>query len=698
FSFAGMFIIANFAGITINVISLFGMIIVVGILVDDGIVVGENIYSHYERGAAPFKAAVVGALEVMAPVITSVLTTVIAFLPFFFLDAFLGKIIWQMALVVIASLLFSLLEAFFVLPSHLAHSKGLRPHKQDPPIRKRIERFIDTLTNRIYSPALRWTIRHKWIVVVIPVALFMMTAGLVGGGLIGATFFPYIDGDTVPVNISLEAGRQEAATDSTLARIEAVAWELNEELKREREDGQDVILGIQRELGSNTLGESGSHTGQSIIQLLDGEQREMESFVIANRLRDMVGPVPEARNITFGQLARFGKPVSVSLLGKDNTELARARDLLVAELENFSSLRDVTDTDQKGRRELTFELKPKAYALGLTLGEIAGQVRQGFFGLEAQRIQRGRDELKVWVRYRDEDRAALGFLDRMRISTPDGSEYPFSELAGYTIERGITAINHLDREREIRVEANLTDVNADLPPILAEIQDDVIPRVMGQVTNVRASFEGQQRNQRKLGVSMRNTFPLALLGMFILVVLVFRSPAQALVIFSLIPIGILGGVWGHGIQGIQLNTLSIYGFIALSGIIINDSIVFVDQINRNLRGGQELTAAVHSAGLSRLRPIILTTMTTSLGLAPLIFETSRQAQFLIPMAVAVAYGLAFGTLILLFILPATFMALNSFRALAARLLSREFSGREQLEPAVRELVSSPHKPTPQLTD
>jgi multidrug efflux pump subunit AcrB len=290
------------------------------------------------------------------------------------------------------------------------------------------------------------------------------------------------------------------------------------------------------------------------------------------------------------------------------------------------------------------------------------------------------------VRYQIEDRAALGFLDQMRIRTPVGDEYPFSELAEYKIARGITTINHLDRQREIRVEASLTDELADLPPILNQIRTEIVPRVLSQVEGVRASFEGQSRDQQKFQRSMRNAFPLALLGMFILVILVFRSYAQAGMIFSLIPLGILGAIWGHGIQGIQVNTLSIYGIIALSGIIINDSIVFVDRINRNLRQKQKVFEAVYNAGISRLRPILLTTLTTSFGLAPLIFETSRQAQFLIPMAVSVAYGLIFGTFILLIVLPSLFLVFNQVRFWFVKYLLRKEVTLESVEPAVKETL------------
>ncbi len=688
FSFGGMFIVANLVGITINVISLFGMIVVIGILVDDAIVVGENIFAHYERGKPALKAAIDGTMEMVGPVTTSVTTTIIAFTPFFFLDGFIGKFIWHMALVVVATLFFSLIEAFLVLPAHLAHSKGLHPHAEDPPMRKRIERAIGFLTYKIYAPLLRLALRHKWTTMAVPLFGVLITIGLIRGGFIGFTFFPFIDGDQLPVNLTLVAGKQEAETDSILAGIERHAWDLNNELRDERADSLDVIIGIKRDIGSNDFGESGSHIGRLTLQLLDGEIRNMDSYIIANRLREKVGAVPKARQISYGRTSFFGKPVSVSLLGNDLENLNRARDLMVQELESFSTLRDVTDSNQEGRRELDITLKPRAYALGLSLRDVAGQVRQGFFGQEIQRIQRGEDEIRVWVRYREDNREALGFLDQMRIRTPDGAEYPFSELATYSIARGITAINHLDRKREIKVEASLASEELDLPPILEEVETQVVPKVLAQVPGVLASFEGQSRDQQKTANSMQQAFPLALLLMFILVILIFRSYAQAVVIFGLIPLGIVGAFWGHGIQGIQVNTLSIYGIIALSGIIINDSIVLTDQFNRFLREGMNVFEAVYNAGVARLRPILLTTITTSVGLAPLILEKSRQAQFLIPMAVSVAYGLIFGTIILLFVLPGALLILNRIRLGWARLRGDKESDAEMVEPARKELIEA----------
>ena len=356
FSFAGMFIVAALSGITINVISLFGMIIVVGILVDDGIVVAENIYAHYEKGKPALEAAIIGTKEMVGPVFTSILTTVIAFLPFFFLDGFLGKFIWHMALVVIAALLFSLVEAFLILPAHLAHSKGLHAHSEDSKIRKKIEAIINFLTYKLYAPSLRYAIEHKWITVVLPISMVLLTIGLLRGGFIGVTFFPFIDGDNFPINVSLVAGRQEEDTDDILQKMEKATWEVNEDLKEQRKDGKDVVLGIKRDIGSNDFGESGSNAGKLTVYLLPGEERNMDSYLIGNMVREKVGLIPEAQNTSFGRTSFFGKPISISILGSNLYSLNKAKDILVKELENYTTLKDVTESNQEGRRELNIRI------------------------------------------------------------------------------------------------------------------------------------------------------------------------------------------------------------------------------------------------------------------------------------------------------------------------------------------------------
>jgi len=684
FSFAGLFIFSFLFDTTINVISTFGMIIVIGILVDDGIVVGEHIYAKYEKGESAFKAAVMGTREMIPPVFTSVFTTIIAFTPFFFLEGFLGKFIWNMAFVVIISLLFSLIEAFIILPPHLAHSDSLTRGKKKNRVRVFLDQSFQWVVDRVYSPVLSLALRHKWITLVLPVFFLFLTVGLLKGQLIGMTFFPFIDGDTLPVSISLEPGTQEKDTLRILETIEEKAWAINQELKKDRTDGRDVILGIKRDLGQNSSGEFGSHVGSITLQLLAGELRQLPSFQIANSLRQRVGTIPEAINTSFGRQSFFGKPVSISLLGSDERQLTMAKDRLIAALSEMEDLKDITDSSLNGRREIDIHLKPLAKGLGLSLQDVMGQVKDGFFGRQVQRIQRGRDEIRVWVRYRDEDRMSLGQLDNMRIRTSQG-EYPFSMLANYTVQRGVSDIRHLDKKREYKVEAELKDVETAVPPILESIANDVFPSIRASHPEVRLQFEGQFRQQRKEAKSMKASFPLAFLTMFILVVLVFRSTSQSLLVFSLIPLAIMGAIWGHGIQGIQLNILSIYGVIALTGIVINDSIVLVDQINRNLAKGMELLHSIHLASTSRFRPILLTTLTTVFGLAPLMLEKSRQAQFLIPMAVSVAYGLLFGTIILLIVLPCGFAALNRTRVFLNSPIKGPGPKPEDLEPAVLDI-------------
>jgi multidrug efflux pump subunit AcrB len=685
FSFAGMFIFAGLYGITINVISLFGMIIVVGILVDDAVVVGENIYSHYERGKKPLQAAIDGTIEVFPAVLTSVATTIIAFLPYFFLDGRLGKFIWHVSLVVILSLIFSLIESLLILPAHLAHSKGLHPHKEDKPMRRRIENLIKWFTNDVYGPFLNRSMRHKWFTMAMPLALTLLVVGLLRGGFIKATFFPFIDGDTMPVNLSLTPGTQEHITDSLLARIEALAPAVNDRLREMRDDDADVLIKVRRQIGSNDFGETGSHTGKLNFELLPGEEREMDSFIIANIMREMTGEIPAAEKITFGQAGIFGRAVSLSLLGNNIDELQNAKATLKRELGAMDELKDITDSDQVGLREIRLELKPRAYALGLTLADVANQVRDGFFGREIQRLQRGRDEIKVWVRYREADRASIDKLREMRIRTADGRAFPFTEVATFHMDRGLILINHLDRLREIKVEADMVNPEGDIANILDYIRNEVMPEILAANPGVRVSYEGQSRSQQKVARSAQKAFPLALAGIVILMILVFRSYLQSLLVFGLIPLGVVGAFIGHGIHGIPVNMLSLFGIIALSGIIVNDSIVFIDQINRNLRKGMEVVAAVHKAGISRMRPILLTTFTTVLGLGPLILEKSRQAQFLIPMAVSVAYGLILTTFLILLILPSAFLVLNRLRLGWYRHIRGQQVSARDVEPAIREM-------------
>jgi multidrug efflux pump subunit AcrB len=682
-SFAGMFIIANLWGITINVISLMGMIIVVGILVDDAIVVAENIYQKSEKGMSATKAAVTGLFEVIAPVFTAVTTTIFAFIPFFFFLGTMGRIIYQLALVVIGALIFSLVESFLILPAHLAHSKGLSQEGTVSSIRSLFERMYRWLTEKVYGPALRWALNNCATVIAIAVGFIILTLGLLRGQIVEVSNFPAIDRNNVTLSLTMTTGTREQVTDSILQQIEAKIWKANERLKNQRKDKEDVILSIQREIGSNRLGDAGGHAGSLRIELLEGGKRKMWYYKVAGLLRKEIGTIPGSQKLSFSG-GHWGKAINISLLSNDLDQLDKAKRLLKEKLAEYPTLTDITDSDIEGWREVRIKLKPAAYMAGLTISDIAGQVRQGFFGKAVQRFQRGEDEIRVWVRYTDEDRTSLGKLENMYLRGKSGSNYPLSAVADYKIERGRVTIAHLDGRREVRVEADLVDPEMSPSTILSDIKQNTIPGVISQVKDVYVSYEGRERHNAKFLKSLRTSFPPALLGIAIILVLVFRSYLQGLIIFLMIPLGLAGAVWGHLFHGFMISRLSMFGLIALAGIVINDSIVFIDRINRNLKEGLAVTDAIYKAGLSRLRPIILTTITTVVGMAPLIMETSRQAQFLIPMAVSICYGLIFGSLFILFLVPALFRVLNRARFSYDRLFDKNATP-ENVEPAVREL-------------
>lgn len=659
-SFAGMFIIASLVGITINVMSLFGMILVVGILVDDAIVVSENVYQKYEKGMSPFQAALQGTLEVLAPVFTAVSTTVMAFLPFFFFQGTFGKFVWQIGFVVIAAIVMSLLESIILLPSHLAHSKGIVKGNKPNFLRTRFEKGYQYVSQEIYGKWLVKFVEYRYFVILIPLFLFSIVFGLIKGGKVEFSPFPHIDRDNIALDLTMVSGTQEERTDSILKVLEGKMWAVHDSIKQAKGRQDDVFLSIRRDIGSNAAREAGGHAGQLRIDFISGEERGFQAFEIGNIMREKLGNVPGAQKISLGG-GNWGKPVTISLLGNDKIELEKAVSTLKEKLKGYPALKDIVDNNSQGRREIMLELKPKALTLGFNTQQIATQIREGFFGHDVQRLQRSKDEIRVWVRYPVEDRASLTQFENMRIQDKQGNFYPLNELVKYTIDRGVVNIVHLDGKREIRVEADFEDPNTSSTTILQDIKANIIPPLLKTNPGVRVSYEGQSRDFQKFLNSVKSTFPLALLGIFVILILVFKSYLQASLIFIIIPTALIGAVYGHYIHGIMLSQLSIFGIIALTGIVINDSIVFLDQINRNLSNGLKVVPSIIEAGISRLRAISLTTITTVLGLGPLIFETSRQAKFLIPMAVSIAYGLLLGSFLILFVVPALFMVLNDIR-------------------------------------
>ena len=685
-SFAGMFIVAAYLGITLNVISLFGMILVIGILVDDGIVIGENIYSYHEKGVPRIEAAIDGTQNVIGAVFAAIVTTVIAFSSFFFLDGSLGDFFPEMAIVVIFSLIFSLVEGFIILPTHVAHSKALDPDAKHNWVQRRFDSLMNLLRDRMYTPVLEWVLRSKFIAFSICLAILFLSVGVINAGFVKTTFFPIIEGDEVTVTLQLPAGTPEDKTLTVLNRVATAAEEINAELSEEYYDNeQELVERVEVKLGPTT------YEGTVTVALIPGEERDpVSQRQVTNAIRERVGPIDEAEVLSFGARSFFGKPVSVSLVGSDIKELDDATADLKAELEQLSELADVVDNNQEGLREINISLKDKARYLGLDLQDIVGQVRSAFFGAEAQRLQRGEDEVRVWLRYGEESRRSIADLQNMRIRLAGGGEYPLSEIVDLEPQRGVIAINHVDGRREVKVEADISNNSVSVSDINEMIGAEIVPRVLADYPGVSTVADGQVRNQQKTSSSLALVGPIVLALMFFVIALTFRSVMQSVLLFLLMPFGLIGVVGGHWLMDKPLSLFSFLGVIALIGIIVNDGLVFVSTYNENLRKKMPMMEALAEAGRSRFRPILLTSVTTFAGLAPLLLNKSRQAQFLIPMAISVAFGLLAVTVILLILLPALIVLLNRVRVLFAKIFKpNETWTYTNVEPAYKQMEFPP---------
>ncbi len=680
FSFLGLFIFGP-SFMTINVISLFGMIIVIGILVDDGIVIAENIYDQYESGKTKMQAAIDGTLQVGPPIIAAILTTIIAFSTFLFLPERLGSFFGQIAMVVGIILLISLIEAFLILPAHLAHSRALKKDTKPFLLNVWADKGISWIRDKIYVPILRFVLNFQIFGFAIPIALLMITVGAIQGGIIRFTFFPTVASDSVNISLNLPQGTNESITDSLITVIENAAWETNEELTEV--DSLQIIQNIVRRVGP------GSSTASLTLNLLPGENRPgIPASTVSTNLRKRVGEVYEAESLVFGSGNAFGgKPVSVSLVGNNVNDLKQAKNDLKQAFRDNPRLADIIDNDPAGIKEIRLELKENAYLLGLNLQGVMAQVRSGFFGASVQRFQRGRDEIRVWVRYDKSNRNSISNLDEMRIVTPQGNRVPLAEIASYAIERGDVVINHLDGRREIRVEADLADPKDSAPEIISDIRNNVMPEIIAKYPTVSPLYEGQNRGFARIGAALGKVLPVVLLLMYAVIAFVFRSYGQPLLLFILIPFSFVGVAWGHWFHGQSINILSGLGIVALVGILVNDGLVLIEKFNILLKDGLPYHKAMVQAGRSRFRAIFLTSLTTVAGLAPLIFEKSFSAQFVIPMAISVAYGIGYATFMTLFLLPLLLAVKNNIKVGMLWFWRGKKPSRESVERAIIEMKS-----------
>ncbi|GFZ79888.1 acriflavin resistance protein [Aquaticitalea lipolytica] len=694
-SFLGMFIFAGQFDVTINVLSLFGMIIVIGILVDDGIVIAENIYQHYEKGKSPVDAAIDGTMEVIPPVVSAIITTLLAFSTFLFLESRIGEFFGEVSVIVMLTLAVSLIEALIILPAHLAHSKALQRNKEANPTSKIKQffakmrginafgdRIMSFLRDRVYAPILDFVFKFKVLSFGIFVFLFVMTFGFIGGGVVGVTMFPSIASDTVTIELGMPNGTNVKVTDSIISMIEDKAEIVNKEFTEKYLKGTDKVL------FENTIKSiNSSSSARLAINMLPGEERpdEINSSLVANRLRELVGPVIGTERLIFGSGGNFGgSPVSVSLLSNNIDELKAAKVELKQILESNPLLKDVSDNDPAGIKEIRLELKESAYLLGLDLRTVMTQIRAGFFGVQAQRFQRGQDEIRVWVRYEKDNRASINDLDDMRIVTPSGERVTLKDIATYSIERGDVAINHLSGQREIQVSADLKDPSTSASDIMEDIENNVMVDLHSKYPTVTASYEGQSREKDKLVGSLNQTGLIILALIYITIAFTFRSFSQPLLLILLIPFSLTAVALGHWLLDFPLNVLSLLGIIALIGIMVNDGLVLIGKFNTNLRSGLKFDDAIKEAGKSRFRAIFLTSLTTIAGLAPLLLEKSRQAQFLKPMAISISFGIAYATVLTLLMLPLLLSFSNYIKQKTKWLVTGNEVTKEEVERAIKE--------------
>ena len=700
-AFLGMFVFAGFFNVTINVLSLFGMIIVIGILVDDGIVIAENIYQHYEKGKSPVRAAVDGTLEVLPPILSAIITTILAFSIFLFLDSRIGEFFGEVSVIVILTLVVSLVEALIILPAHLAHSKALKPRTDKPKkgiakafaelrkINQAGDRFMAWMRDTLYSPLLRFSLKYKLLVFGFFAMALMLSFGVIGGGIVRTSFFPQVASDLVQIELNMPNGTNEKVTDSIISMIEEKAEIVNQELT------EKYLKGTDKELFRNVIRRigPGSSAATLRINLLPGEERpdEIVSTMVTGRLTELVGPIIGVESLIYGSGRNFGgSPVSVSLLGNNIGELKAAKQELKTALLDNSLLKDVADNDPAGIKEIRLELKENAYLLGLDLRTVMNQVRAGFFGNQAQRFQRGQDEIRVWVRYDRENRSSISDLDEMRIVTPSGARIPLKEIAEYSIERGDVAINHLKGQREIQVSADMKNAKDSPTDVMTEIRELIMPEIQSKYPTVTASYEGQNREVGKLFGSLRFVGLSVLALIYMTIAFTFRSFSQPLMLILLIPFSLTAVTLGHWAHDLPLNILSVLGIIALIGIMVNDGLVLIGKFNSNLRLGMKFDDAIYEAGRSRFRAIFLTSITTIAGLTPLIFETSRQAKFLIPMAVSIAYGIGFATVLTLVMLPLFLSFSNKMKVNTKWLATGNVITKEEVERAIKEQKEELH--------
>lgn len=674
-SFTGALLFMPLAGGSINMISLFAFILTLGMVVDDAIVVGEAIYTKTTQGITGMRAAVEGVREVSAPVIFSILTSCIFFAPLLFVPGTMGKFFMQIPIVVILVLLISLVESLLVLPAHLGHNSGritpvwwfatagvgllMRLLASWPWLsrgQQRFSRLVEWLIQYTYAPTLRVALRHRYLTAAVCVAILIGAVGLVMGGRVQMTFFPKVEVDIVSAELTMPFGTPVEETERVqrdmLAASDRVLTRLspNGDVAR----GRFAIVGGFGGGGGDA--QSGSHLAEVAVNLVPTDERPFSARQFADAWREELGDIPGVETISFRYStgAGGGADIAFELSHPDLDVLERAAAQLAEGLARYAGAEDINDGFSAGKEQLDFTLTPAARAMGITETLLARQVRDAFFGAEAVRQQRGRDELRVYVRRPLDERQSLADLERFVVRSPDGGEIPLSEAAEIRRNRSYTSIRRLDGRRQVNVTAEVA-AGANAGRIVSLANAELVPEVQAAFPDLSIARGGQQRSQDEALSALRDGMILAFFAMYALMAIAFRSYIQPLIVATAIPFGVVGAIGGHALMQYDISLMSFMGGVALSGVVVNDSLIMVSAINGYRAEGMDVFSAVTAGGTRRFRPILLTSLTTFFGLTPMILETSVGARFLIPMAVSLGFGVLFATFITLVLVPSLYL-------------------------------------------
>ena len=685
-SFLGAVAVMPLLGVTINWISLLGFLIVLGILVDDAIVVGENVYTEQRRSASKLEGAIRGTQGIATPVVFGVLTTVAAFAPMLFIPGSMGRLVIGLPLVVIACLAFSLFDAMFILPAHLAAGKSLDAppthgvSKRWRALQDRVVLAFETAVERGYRPLLQRALDWRYTTLALAVGVAIVMATLVGSGWLRFVFQEPVEGDLIIADLSMEPGTPVEVTAAAVRALEEAASRVRAEADAGRDlahgsifthvlasVGEQPFRDMQSQMpgGARRGPGTGAHLGELQVEMIDPEFRDIGTAEMQRRWREAVPELPGVVELTFhNSMAQSGKPIEVELRGGDLAALSAAAADLKQRLVAYPGVFDASDSFRSGKPELQFRLLPSAEALGLTLADVARQVRQAFHGEEAQRIPRGRDDVRVVVRYPSEQRRSLADVESLRIRAADGTAVPFATVAEASLGQGFATIQRVDRERTVVVTADVDVAVASPNAIASELSLRDLP-ALEAAHGVRASFAGEQAEQSDFLAAMGRGQLVALIAIYALLAVPLRSYLQPLVIMLVIPFGAVGAALGHLIMGYDLTMYSVIGIVALSGVVVNASLVLVDDVNQRRAAGDRLIDAVRDAGRGRLRAIFLTEITTFVGLVPMMFERAMFARFMIPLAISLAFGVLFASVITLLIVPCATVILEDLQLLAS---------------------------------